>query len=177
MKSLKTMNQAELAAFVQTALRRVDINLVLTGGAAVTFYTSNKYMSRDLDLVDLGFSSFQKIKAEMKGIGFHQKGRHFEHPETPFLVEFVASPLSVGNEPVSAIDEIKLPTGLLKIISPTDCVKDRLAAYFHWDDWQSLDQALLVARSKKISTKEIERWSKAEKMMEKFKVFRNRLKN
>jgi len=175
MKSIRSMNQAELAAYVQTALRKEGIDLVLTGGAAVTLYSNNKYVSRDLDFVDAGFSSFLKIKREMESIGFRQKGKHFVHSETEFLVEFVASPLSVGNEPVSAISKVKLPTGLLKVISPSDCVKDRLAAFFYWNDLQALEQALLVARSKKIDSKEVERWANTEKMTEKYREFAKRL--
>lgn len=175
MKPIGKMTQAELAAYIQSNLREEGIDLVLTGGAAVTFYSKNKYVSRDLDLVDLGFTSFPKIIEEMGALGFRRQGRHFANPETEFLVELVASPLSVGYEPVSTIDNVKLSTGILKIISATDCVKDRLAAYFYWNDKQSLDQALLVAKSKKIDLKEVERWSKAEKMLEKFQDFRKQL--
>lgn len=176
MKAVSTMSQAELAAFIQTALREKGIDLVLTGGAAVAFYSKNKYVSRDLDLVELGFSSFQKIKREIEKLGFKRAGKHFVHPDSEFLVEFVAPPLSVGQEPVAAIDEAKLATGILKVISPTDCVKDRLAAFFYWNDLQSLEQALLVARSNRVQLKEIERWAKAEKMIEKYKIFLKRLK-
>ncbi|MDI6740798.1 MAG: hypothetical protein QME74_10605 [Candidatus Edwardsbacteria bacterium] len=48
---------------------------------------------------------------------------------------------------------MKLPTGRLHLLSPTDCVKDRLAAYFHWNDRQSLEQAGLVADNRKIDIK------------------------
>jgi len=49
-------------------------------------------------------------------------------------------------------------------------VKDRLAAYFHWNDRQSLEQALLVAKAQPVDIKEIRRWSKAEDAREKFDV-------
>ena len=32
------------------------------------------------------------------------------------------------------------------MISVTDSVKDRLAAFYHWKDQQSLEQAVLIAR-------------------------------
>ena len=35
------------------------------------------------------------------------------------------------------------PTYLdLGLLSPTDCVKDRLAAFYHWKDQQSLEPAI-----------------------------------
>lgn len=171
MKSIAHMSQAELAAYIQSAMRNEGIDLVLTGGAVVSIYSKGKYTSMDLDLVDLGFTSYQKLKTGMQKLGFKKETRHFTHPQTKYLVELVASPLSVGNEPVSEIVELKYPTGSLKVISATDCVKDRLAAYYYWNDKQALAQAVLVAGSAKINLKEIERWSAAEKMREKFAEF------
>jgi hypothetical protein len=81
----------------------------------------------------------------------------------------------VGKEPVKQIDSLELPTGVLKIISPTDCVKDRLAAYYHWKDLQSLEQAAMVATSKPIDLEEIERWSVNEGMLGKFKEIASKL--
>ncbi len=45
------------------------------------------------------------------------------------FVEFPPGPLAVGVEPVKQVNELKFSTGMLRIISPTDCVKDRLAGY------------------------------------------------
>jgi len=41
-------------------------------------------------------------------------------------------------------------------------VKDRLAAYYHWDDNQGLEQALLVAKYNTVNLKEILAWSEQE---------------
>jgi len=41
-------------------------------------------------------------------------------------------------------------TGVIRIISPTDSVKDRLASYYHFKDRQGLEQAILIAKSNKI---------------------------
>lgn len=175
MKSIKEMTGAELAAFIESLLCKKGIDVVLSGGACVSFYSDGKYVSSDLDLVDLYFAKMSNIRDAMREIGFSQEGRHFIHVDTDYLVEFPGGPLSVGEEQVKQIDEYKLSTGILRIISPTDCVKDRLAAYYHWDDTQSMEQALLVARSKKVDLKEIERWSKAEGRLEGFNLFKSRL--
>jgi hypothetical protein len=66
-------------------------------------------------------------------------------------------------------------TGLLRLISPTDCIKDRLAAYYHWNDRQSLDQAILVALECEIDLGEIERWSTKEGRSNEFADIRARL--
>jgi hypothetical protein len=91
------------------------------------------------------------------------------------LVEFPPGPLAIGEEPVKQIVEKKLSTGILKVISPTDCVKDRLAAYYHWGDRQSLLQATLVAQRNKINIDEIERWSLAEGKLNEFEAIQSQL--
>lgn len=72
---------------------------------------------------------------------------------------------------------IDRPVGLVfRILSATDCVKDRLAAYYHWNDPQSLEQALLVAKRQKIDLREVKRWSKVEGHSEKYNEFVKRLR-
>jgi hypothetical protein len=129
----------------------------------------------DLDLVNHRFAKRREIREAMQEIGFREEGRHFTHQETDFFVEFPAGPLAVGEEPVKQIDEINLETGVLRLISATDCVKDRLAAYYHWNDAQSLEQATLVAQAKRIDLDEIERWSKVEGKLGVFRRIRRRL--
>ena len=49
MKPIGSMTQAELAAFVQSHLRKNKIYVTLSGGAAVSIYTVNRYVSADID--------------------------------------------------------------------------------------------------------------------------------
>ena len=66
MKSISKMTQAELAATVQVHLQKKGITVILSGGAAVAIYTDNKYVSADIDLVDVYFADRKKIKAAME---------------------------------------------------------------------------------------------------------------
>ena len=59
----------------------------------------------------------------MKEIGFHRQGRYYHHPDTSYF------------------NELTMETGKIRPLSPTDSVKDRLAAFYHWGDRQSLEQA------------------------------------
>jgi hypothetical protein len=175
MKKIKNMSQAELAAYIQSALQKEDIDVVLSGGSAVSFYSDNKYVSKDLDLINANFAKRRNIKVVMEKIGFQEKGRYFVNPETQFLIEFPQGPLSVGEEPVKVIDEFELVTGTLRIISATDCVKDRLCAYYFWNDQQGLAQAVLVSESQRVDLKEIKRWSKVEGKEREFEIFKSKL--
>ena len=169
------MPLGELAAFIQSHLRTKGVEVPLSGGAAVTFYSNSKYVSSDADLVNSFFVSRRVLRESLQEIGFHEVGRHFKHPDTLFFVEFPPGPLSVGKEPVKQIDKHTLSTGVLNIISPTDCVKDRLANYFHFDDLQCLEQAILVAQTNKIGLDEVERWSNVEGKRDEFKFIQDRL--
>jgi hypothetical protein len=175
MKKIKNMNLAELAAYVQTRLRTEQIDVVLSGGATVSLYSSNQYVSKDVDLINVQFIKRSKVKAAMEKIGFQEQGRYFSHSESKFLVEFPDGPLSVGEEPVKKVDEVQLSTGLLRVISPTDCVKDRLCAFYFWNDQQGLAQAILVTKNQMVDLDEIKRWSQVEGKEGGFEVFKSRL--
>ena len=175
MKKIKNMSQVELAAYIQDALQAEGIQVVLSGGSAVSFYSSNKYISKDLDLINASFGKRSKIKSVMETLRFQEQGRYFINLETKFFVEFPDGPLSVGEEPIKEIKEFELATGTLKVLSPTDCVKDRLCAFYFWNDLQGLAQAILVTKNQKVDLKEIKRWSKAERKEEEFEYYKKKL--
>jgi hypothetical protein len=162
------MTQAELGAYVQSHLGAKGIDVVLSGGAVVAIYTSGKYVSPDLDLVNRYSVKRSAIKSAMEELGFQEVGRHFEHPDSEFFVEFPPGPLSLGEEYINRIDEIEKETGILRVISPTDCVKDRLAWYYHYGDRQCLSQAILVSNENRIDIDEIRKWSEREGKLEEF---------
>ena len=53
----------------------------------------------------------------------------------------------------------------------------RLAAFYHWDDQQCLDQAIAVPKSQSIDFEIIKGWSKREGHETNFRQFLDRLKN
>ena len=177
MKSpISKLSLKELALLIADSLSGYGISAVLTGGSCVTIYSENKYVSKDLDFVTDTIHS-KKIKAAMEDIGFAlMPEKCFKHPGCEYTVEFIPSPLSVGAEAVKKTRSIKTKRGALVLLSPTDCVKDRLAAFYHWDDRQSLEQAVLVAARQKVDLKEIKRWSLNEGFPDKFEEFAKQLK-
>lgn len=175
MKSIKKMSQGELGAYVQSHLRERGIEVVLSGGAAVGIYSNSKYISKDLDLINVYAVNRRTIRMAMEEIGFYEDGRYFEHPDAEFLVEFPAGPLAIGSEPIKQVVEQEFSTGTLRVISPTDCVKDRLAAYYHWGDRQCLTQAELVAQEHPVDLADLKRWSIVEEKLEEFERIKDRL--
>lgn len=164
-----------LAALVTKEPRRDGISAVLTGGTVVSIYTNNQYESRDLDFISSADRA--RISAAMSRIGFRPHGRSFVHEECPYTVEFPTGPLALGErQPVKAAGRLQVGSTVVQLLSPTQCVMDRLAWFFHNNDRQCLDQAVAVAESQRVSMNIIRDWAKDEGAEEKFEIFLNFLK-
>jgi len=173
----KKMKLEEIAALICDHLSKRGMNCVLSGGACVTIYSDNEYKSMDLDFVMPDYPR-REIDAALDELGFIRTAsiRHFENKGCPFLVEFPPSPLTTGEEVITKIRSMKTKYGTLKLLRPVDCIKDRLAAFYHWGDRQSLEQAIMVAKKNKVTMKELERWSAGEQSLDKYEIFKILLK-
>jgi len=174
-KEICEMNIGELAAFVCSHLFANGIKCVLSGGACVSIYTNNEYQSYDIDFIENHSILKRKLKEVLGRIGFTEDNRYFRNIETKFFIEFPTGPLSIASEPVNEVNEIEFPTGKLFLLTPTDCVKDRLCAYYFWGDLQSLEQAINISKHQKIDIDGIQRWSESENKFEAFEKIRHKL--
>lgn len=176
MKPVSELSRMELAGLVCETLTDADIDVVLVGGSCVSIYTSEMFASLDLDFVALGSVSNRRIANVLAAIGFRPKksnARYFEHPDTSLTLEFPPSPLMLGDEfvPESNIDQMATTMGVLRLLRPTDCVKDRLANFYYGGDQQCYQQALMVARKHPVDWKALERWHENEGEAARFRVF------
>lgn len=169
------MSLKDFAIAVAQALKEKNIDVILTGGAVVSIYSEGKYVSKDADF--LSETDHQSIKQVMLDLGFKNLGKDFYHADCQFTVEFPGYELVIGDEPMKAEGKIKSGNFTLKLLSPTQCVMDRLAAFYHWKDRQSLQQALMVARAHPVKLKAVEAWSAKEGMIERYMVFVEALKS
>lgn len=176
-KQTKDMDLKELGGLICDALIAKDIHVVLSGGSCVEIYSRGEYTSWDLDLINQYNEQFKKIHAVMKELEFKEHNKYFVHDDTKFFIEFPSGPLGVGDAPVENIAEIDTEAGVLRLLTPTDCIKDRLAAYYHWDDEQSLQQAIWVAQQNKYDLQSIKEWSIKEGSEAKYTIFENSLKH
>lgn len=162
---------------------------VLSGGGAATVYAPEAYQSRDLDFIVRFWASSSDFPAEapLRELGFIRSGTLYTHPETVFTLEFPIGPLSVGEEEILSwrtLTRVVNPDGnwsdgpfvdnqgyLLHILNPTDCVRDRLAWFLHYNDFSGLSQAVSVARKQDVDLEIIKRWCEAEGAAQKFKIF------
>lgn len=154
----------ELSARVSQALASHGIHATLSGGAAVTLYTDNEYQSLDLDFVTSARN--KEIGDALAPLGFRpeRNRRYFVHDKTRYLLEFPPGPLEFGNRVIGEDEVATIDTdwGPLKVITPTQSVMDRLAAFWHWNDRQSWDQAVMIVRHHQVDFDELNRFAVAE---------------
>lgn len=158
MKLTATSTLPEVAAAVGAHLANRGIRAVLTGGACVAIHTGT-YVSKDADFVLQTAVSQRILDEALLQLGFVREGAEYVHAEVPFWVEFPPGPLSIGDD--LAIEPAELTVGRLKTLglSATDSCRDRLAAFFHWNDRQALALAVKIAKARRVDLDQIRRWS------------------
>lgn len=159
-----------LALAVGERLAAHGIRAVLTGGACAGIYAGGMYSSEDLDFVLEGQVELSILDESMASLGFSRQGNRYVHPGSPIWVEFPRGPLGIGADlEIRAVP--LLPGRKALALSPTDSCRDRLAAFFHWRDRQSLDVAVEIALRNEVDQERIRRWSEAEGFAERFRDF------
>lgn len=160
-----------VAAAVAGALRKYGIPAVLTGGACAALYSEGAYSSRDLDFIVVGPATRAGMDTAMASVGFRRRRDRYVHPRARFYVEFPRGPLAIGGEyrirPVSRLTA----HGRILMLSPTDSCRDRLAAFYHWGDRQSLTVAAWIAARNRVKLTTLKHWSAAEGAAERFEEF------
>jgi hypothetical protein len=153
----------ELTAIVYDHLTKNGISALLVGGSVVSIYTDNKYESEDLDFISP--HDHQEILEVMSKIEFtpQPKGnKNLSHPHCPITVEFPARTAIIGSAPEKVTHEVEINNVKVRMLSPTQSVMDRLAAYIAWKDVQGLDQAEWISERHQVDFEKIKRWAKVE---------------
>lgn len=149
----------------------------MVGGAVVSIYTEGAYKSGDLDFVLNEFSR-KELNRVLSTLGFKQEARFYKHQDCPHLfLEFASFPASIGNDYNLIPDEIREDGTIIKIFSPTDCVRDRLASYAYFHARDCLDQAVMVAAKHSVNLVKIKHWCIDENIIEKYNDFIEELKS
>ncbi|MBI1950573.1 MAG: hypothetical protein HYS34_04335 [Acidobacteria bacterium] len=112
-----------------------------------------------------------RLDAAMEDAGFLRKGGHYEHPEAAFFVEFFPGPLAVGEDAHVRPAVHRIRKGRIMALSPTDSCRDRLAAFFHWNDRHGLRAAVEIAHRQAVDLKMMRAWSIREGALDKFEQF------
>ena len=161
----------EVAGHVAGALSSARIRAVLTGGACATLYRKGEYQSSDLDFILQSPVTRRELDDAMKPTGFRRTGSHYTHARTSFFVEFPAGPLGIGAD-IDVRPVVRRIGGVgVRLLSATDSCRDRLAAFYHWNDRQSLNTAIQIATHSNGDIKAIRVWSRREGAADRFADF------
>src|SRR5471032_1385575 len=117
------------------------IHVVVVGGSAITAHVPDVYTSMDIDFAVTSGLHRSDIAAALKEAGFLPTGRSFSHPDTIYTLDFVADMPSIDAELVEEFDEVPTSQGTVRVYFIEDAIADRVAAFLHWSDSQSLDVA------------------------------------
>ncbi|AFU98431.1 nucleotidyltransferase [Simiduia agarivorans] len=151
MTNFRDISITELAGIVAEHLAECGIEVVLVGGLAVEIYTENLYLTKDIDMVNTNYQPTAKLHAAMELLGFYKQGRVYVNDSTAICVEFPSAPLSVGDELVKSTTKVLVNGRHIPILTIQDIVKDRLSAFIHWRDNQSLVQATALLIKNQLS--------------------------
>src|SRR3972149_6452949 len=112
-----------------------------------------------MDFILVGATTQARLDTAMASVGFVRKGDRYVHPRVVFYVEFPRGPLAIGSD-------YRIPPpgrrGRALILSATDSCRDRLAAFYHWNDRSSLDVAVAIALRSPVRLATVRSWSIAE---------------
>jgi hypothetical protein len=163
----------EVALAVGAGLRSHGIQAVLTGGACVSVYTNGMYVSKDADFVIQSAPARlqQQLDEALGVLGFTRRNDRYVHDLVPFWVEFPPGPLSIGNDLAIHPIELRVGDSAAFALSPTDSCRDRLAAFYFWDDRQSLSLAVAITRHQLIDFEFVRQWSTTEGCLATYEEF------
>jgi hypothetical protein len=167
---------SEVAFAVCTALAQRNLEVVLVGGSAAAFYSGGGYQSFDADFVCIFYVDRERqdmVIATMKSLGYRAKDNMFVHSANRFTVDFPRGPIGIGSGTVTEWNTIRKDNEILNVVTATDCVRDRLAKYYFWNDLSALEAAKAVFRKQfsDVDLGKVREWSVAEGEQDKFEQF------
>lgn len=112
----------------------------------------------------------------MASIGFRRAGNQYEHPDAPVFVEFPAGPLGIGGDLHIRPVEYRIKGTVVSALSAADSCRDRLVAFYHWNDRRALRVAVSIAIRHRVNLVSIRQWSEHEGARSKCEEFISEVK-
>lgn len=162
---------SDVAFEVGHALRRFGIRAVLTGGACASLHSRGAYSSLDVDFVLTGETTQERLDAAMASVRFHRRGDRYVRAGSRLFVEFPPGPLGIGGDLTIQPVLVRRKRRSVLSLSATDSCRDRLAAFYHWNDRQSLRAAALVAARGFVDLRVVRAWSRREGFLARYSEF------
>lgn len=153
----------ETASYVCTKLKDKNIDVVLSGGSCMEIYTKSNFSSLDIDFIPNPSVTSKQIEETMLELGFKKtESRYYKYPNNPNYIEFPTGPVTLGNDLTKEFAQLKTHVGTLTLLTPTDCIKDRLCALVYHGGEECFNQAIAVAHLNIIDKENLINWAKNE---------------
>lgn len=175
-KALEGLVISQVAAVISSYMEEQGYEPVLTGKSCAAIHAGTSIHPKTLDFIVRDFTN-DEVAETMAGVGFLDSGhRTFSNKYCPYEVLLTTHPVVVGDDVVSDVKVMRTAKGPLKLLTPTDCVRQRLSMFYRWNDREALDDALKVARKHEIDMDLVRRWSDWEWASERYDEFAELLK-
>ena len=145
--SLKGASLTEVAAEASRALASAGIPVAVVGGSAVTVHAPDVYTSKDIDFAALRGTTRRAFAEAVAPLGFTASGRDFVHDDTPYTLDLVTDTPYIDQRPVTTFVTVKTRRGPITVYRFEDAIADRIAAFLHWGDLESLEVAERALRA------------------------------
>ncbi|MFH0799016.1 MAG: hypothetical protein V2A66_02400 [Pseudomonadota bacterium] len=161
----------EVAASVSACLTETGHDPILTGSACAAIYGGKSIKPQSIEFVIKDYA-VDAVNVAMEKLGFVARSDHsFIKKDCPFEIVLVPAPVVAGDDVVSIFDAVRTAAGSIRLLNPTDCVRQRLSAFYRWGDREALLEALRVSRRHKVDMDLIRRWSDWEWAADGFEEF------
>ncbi len=129
----------------------------------VSIYTDNKYESKDLDFISPHeHKDLLEVMAKIDFTPDPRNKKNLKHPTSQITIEFPARTVMLGGKPERVDHSEKIHGVTVRMLSPTQSVMDRLAAFIAWRDPQGLDQAVWICEKQLVRMDIVIKWAKGE---------------
>lgn len=153
----------KVAVVIAEALRTIEQDPILVGGAAVEFYTQGGYSTSDIDMIAEGGPALRRV---MEQLGFERQGKDFLNEDLKIYVEFPGRHL----KPTETTRTIQLGDQTLSIISVEDLVVDRLCAFKYWKSAIDGINAILLLENEEVDEAHLTQRVKEEDVVDALQV-------
>ncbi|MBN1282478.1 MAG: hypothetical protein JXA24_01735 [Proteobacteria bacterium] len=174
--NFNAMPVRQIAAAVSRHLSQAGYDPVLTGRACAAAYIGARIKPKTLDFV-LTEYEVPELAEAMRTIGFMRSGLYnYVSRRSPVDVVFSPPPLAVGDHLVKETAVMKAKGGSIRLLTPTDCCRQRLSMYYRWGDREAFDDAVELALCHEIDMDLVKRWSDWEWCSDRFEEFHREIK-
>ncbi|HEX5274624.1 MAG TPA: hypothetical protein VFW34_05050 [Candidatus Rubrimentiphilum sp.] len=163
---MKELALSELAATVASHLKRHGIDVVVVGGSAITAHVPDVYTSMDIDFAVTTGIDRRKISRALRDLGFHEQGRVYASPSTIYVLDFVADVPHIDQHAITEYVELQTAAGTFRVYRLEDAIADRVAAFIHWSDSESLGVAERTVKASKERTS----WNRIESALSQIEI-------